>query len=125
MHWLTSLGEYCQSQSKNSAGLPRFNHDFPDIDWRTYGEICFIYREAVLTALSHPMKSSDIRRKAVEHNPELRIGSTHVRQVLREFRKRRLVEVSKERKKPPTYKLTFVGEQYRKLLTNVTTVFEK
>lgn len=118
LYWLTQPGKECQSRLQQEQGLGVLRNDIPIVDWELYGWVCFRHRAAVLTTLREPMQPSQIKRVARSQNPELKMSANNVRDVIRLFMKRGIVERVPERKKRshPQYQVTEKGHKLRVLL---------
>src|SRR6185295_1034998 len=118
LYWLTPLGVQCQRRMRSRLFLAPHPHDFPRVDWRLYGEVCFSHRSAIVTALSEPLQPCEIKRRARHRDPLLRMSANHARdaiRILHEYGVVRRVPVSG--KYWPRYELTARGRKLRALLT--------
>lgn len=118
MYWLTQPGKECQSRLQQERGLGALRNDFRIVDWELYGWVCFSHRAAVLTALREPMQPSQIKRDARSQNPALKMSANNVRDVIRLFLKRGIVERLPGRRKRshPQYQVTEEGYKLRVLM---------
>ena len=118
LYWLTQPGKRCQSRLQQERGLGDLRNDFPILDWELYGWVCFSHRAAVLTALREPMQPSQIKREARSQDPALTMSANNVRDVIRLFLERGIVERLPGRRKRshPRYQLTDVGTRLRILV---------
>lgn len=122
LYWLTNLGKSCQRKSRQQIGLAPLRYTLPEIDWETYGWICFCHRSAVIKALDRPMQCASIKRQAASQNPGLRMSANNTRDILRLFIAKGIVRVVKIRKKiHPRFELTESGQCFRQLLLQATT----
>jgi hypothetical protein len=97
--------------------MPRLVHDYPNLDWQLYGEVCFSHRAAVLKTLTQPMQPAHIKRRARFQDPTIRMSANNVRDVIRFLRSKRIVQPVELRKKAhPRYQLTDTGRQIQRLL---------
>ena len=114
---LTLLGTACQRKACGEMDHPVPPHFVPKIDWPLYGWVCFRHRGAILKALVKPMSPAEIKRWARGRDPNLRMSANNVRDVIRLFRERGIVEPIHERRKArPRYQLTETGVPLRDLL---------
>lgn len=117
LYWLTELGKACQIRLRETQGLPQFDLDFPKVDWDLYGWICYSHRAAVLKTLTEPMQPATIKRRARLMNDNLKMSANNVRDIVRLFLKKGLIQAVKIRKKAHLrYELTLSGKNLRKLL---------
>lgn len=117
LYWVTALGRVCEKRLRKDKGLPVLSRDLPGVDWELYGWVCYSHRAAVIRALEDPLQPADIKRKARVQNPELKMSANNVRDVIRLFLKRGVVEAVWGRKGVhPMYQLTEVGEMMQTLL---------
>ncbi len=118
LYWLTQPGKQCQSRLRRERGLGALPYDFPMVDWELYGWVCFTHRAAVLTALREPMQPAHIKRVARSQNPALKMSANNVRDVIRLFMWRGIVErlPRLKRRSHPRYELTEEGRKLRVLL---------
>jgi len=87
------------------------------VDWNLLGWVCYRHRAAILKTLSEPLQPSAIKRRARARDPTLRMSANNVRDVIRLFKQRGIVQpVYLRKKKHPRYELTDVGKTLRQLL---------
>ena len=92
-------------------------HDYPDLDWTLYGDVCYSHRAAVIKCLNQPMQPAQIKRRALFQNPDIKMSAGNVRDVLRSLRTKGVVQpVKPEKKAHPRYQLTDVGTHMQRLL---------
>jgi hypothetical protein len=114
LFWLTQAGKDAQ-RDLGQGSCP--SHDYPDIDWGQYASVCFSQRSEVIKHLTYPMQPSQIKRRATFHAPGLRISSNNARDVVRYLKRHGIVRPVKLKKKAhPSYELTEIGLQMRRLL---------
>ena len=53
------------------------------VNWPLYAKLCFSHRSRVIQTLTCPMQPSEIKRKAVQLFPGLRMSANNVRDVIR------------------------------------------
>ena len=112
--WLTQLGQNQQRMWTDRA-VPSL--DFPEIDWQMYANVCFSHRSAVIVTLTSAMQPSQIRRRAVFRQPELRMSANNVRDVIRYLKDHGVVrQIQSKRRSYPCYELTEMGQHFRRLL---------
>ena len=117
VNWLTELGVVCQGELVKSKGLTEVKHDFPRVDWEAYGWICFSHRSAVVKALTRPMQPATIKRVGRFRDPQIRMSANNVRDIIRLFLERGIVQkVSIRGKAHPRYELTEMGRKMQDLL---------
>jgi len=117
LYWLTRLGQVTQRTLREEAGLEEAEYDFPLVDWTLYGWVCFTHREAIIRAMDQPMQPSEIKRRAISRNPTLRMSANNVRDVMRLFLAKGIIQSIRIRKKKHLrYELTPTGQQLRTLL---------
>lgn len=122
MYALTRTGVRCQRRAREATSLPHVRYEHPDIEWEHYGWVCFRHRAAVLRALSIPASASQIKRRARERLPSIRISVGNVREVLRRFVSREIAKIQLDLKGRRTYALTPRGEAIRDLLVRLEAV---
>lgn len=117
VYWLTQRGRNCQAALRAKLGLPAIKPNFPNVDWRIYGWVCFSHRAAIVKALSEPLCPADIKRRATGRNPRLRMSANNVRDAIRKLTRYGVVRsVFVGKRKHPLYALTQLGEGCRVLL---------
>jgi len=128
IYGLTDLGHWCRkrlvqqrddkTKVRPISGLP--TEILPistGFDWELLGWVSFRHRAAVIKALVGPMQAVSIRRKAVQHNPALRMSANNVREVLRCLLERDVVErIEVPNSVYPHFELTPVGKQLQAYL---------
>lgn len=93
------------------------SYELPEIDWELYGSCCFSHRGAVIKTLATPMQPAEIKRRALLQNSMLRMSANNVRDVIRFFKEKGIVNPVKMRKKAyPRYELTEQGKDFRRLM---------
>ena len=117
LYWLTRLGRAWQRRLRALDGMSPINHDYPDLDWTLYGDVCYSHRAAVIKCLNQPMQPAHIKRRALFQNPDLKMSAGNVRDVLRSLHTKGVVQPVKLKKKAhPRYQLTDVGTHMQRLL---------
>jgi len=117
LYWLTRLGRAWQRRLRELDRMPPLVHDCPDLDWQLYGEVCYSHRAAVIRTLSQPMQPAQIKRRALFHNPKIRMSANNVRDVIRLLKAEGIVRpVKLKRRAHPQYELTDTGRQMQRLL---------
>lgn len=123
LYWLTPLGIRGQRELCRDLGLPAPEHTFPQVDWKLYGWVCFRHRAAVIRTLVRPLQPAAIKRKARFQDPTLRMSANNVRDVIRLFVAKRIVQPVREAGQPyPRYALTAQGTKLHALLLNLEVV---
>jgi len=117
LYWLTNMGRQCQKELLKENDLPGIAYDFPNVDWELYGWICYSHRAAIIRALTEPLQPAAIKRRAKLRNPDLKMSANNVRDVIKLFLQKGIVEPVKDRKKAHLkYELTELGEKLQNLL---------
>ncbi len=117
VYWLTRLGKACQRQLCATQAKPAPERFAPDIDWTLYGWVCYTHRSAIIKALISPMQPATIKRKARSRQADLRMSGNNVRDVMRVFLQRGIVQAVWIRKHAhPLYELTDHGQVFQQLL---------
>ncbi len=123
LYWLTELGKECQHKLLQERGLPVSILDFPEVDWELYGWVCFSHRSAVIKELVQARQPFQIAWRAVRfQDPTLRMSSNNVRDIIKLFLEREIVELVWDHKNVhPKYRLTETGEKFMDLLRRAET----
>ena len=118
VYWLTDLGMACQHRMRRMLDLKPRVYTFPQIDdWELYGSLCFRHREAVMKALTEPMKPASVKRRALQRDGQLRMSANNAREVIRHLRHKELVQrIGYHGERWPRYELTARGHDYRRML---------
>ena len=117
LFWLTGLGLSCQDKLSRELNTPQCARNFPVVDWKTYGWVCFSQREAVLKALGNPLQPAAIKRAARFQDPTIRMSANNVRDIINLFLHRGIVEkVMAKGKAHPRYELTELGRKCQFLI---------
>ena len=116
VYWFTELGV---SAMKRFPGCNiSFIDDYLSIDWNLYGWLCYRHRAAVLKSITEPLQPATMKRKARSRDPTLRMSANNVRDIIRLFLERGIVQAVKVRKKAHLrYDLTAAGSKLQQLLT--------
>lgn len=117
LYHLTDLGRQCQNQLRQELNLQAKDIQLPDIDWNLYGWLCFSHRSAIVKIITEPMQPSKMKRQIRRKNSDVKISANNIRDVMRLFEKKGVVEkVYIKKKAHPRYKLTKTGKQLQELL---------
>ncbi len=117
LYWLTNMGKHCQKELLKENGRPGLVYDFPAVDWELYGWVCFSHRAAIIRALTEPLQPAAIKRRAKLRFPNLTMSANNVRDIIKLFLQRGIVEPVKNRKKVHLrYELTELGKKLQNLL---------
>lgn len=117
VYWLSGVGVKLQRRLRRDNDLPVLKHDFPQVNWDTYGWVCFSHRSTAILTLKYPMQASAMKRKACFENPRLRMGCDNARRLIRSFHKKGIVRQVWLRKRAfPLYELTELGTELSTLL---------
>ncbi len=118
LYWLTPIGILCQKKLTNDKTLPDMAKDLPDIDWELYGWVCYNHRAAIIKALTEPMQPAVVKRKIKQQNPKIKMSANNVRDIMKLFLEKEIVESVKVGKKAHLrYELTGLGRKLQKLLS--------
>ncbi|MBI9019030.1 MAG: hypothetical protein JEZ07_17400 [Phycisphaerae bacterium] len=117
LYYLTPLGKQLQKHLCQEFQKDINDYTLPDTDWDLYGWLCFNHRSSIANIITEPMQPSEIKRLLRHRNPNLRINANNIRDIIKLFEKRDIVEKVKIKKKiHPRYKLTKKGKQLQELL---------
>ncbi len=119
LYGLTDLGRKCREKLCRELGLPEKPevYEIPSIDWELYGWLCFSHRAAIMRILSEPMQPSAMKRKLRSVNASVKISANNIRDVIRLFLQKGIVQKVFVRKKAhPRYELTDLGRKLQGLL---------
>ena len=117
LYWLTNKCKQYQKKSLKTHGLPIYDYDFPIVDWKLYGWICYGHRAAIIKVITEPLQPASIRRKIKQLFPYMKISANNVADILRLFLKEKIVKpVSIRRKAFCRYELTELGNKLQVLL---------
>ncbi len=115
LYWVTDMGRKCQKHL--GPDLPELTRDLPSVNWELYGWICFNHRGAIIRILTEPMQPSEIKRKLRQIGSDVRISANNIRDIVRLFLQKGIVQKVFARKKAhPRYKLTELGTKLQELL---------
>lgn len=116
----TPLGGRCLRRLQGSSKCHDFSTPPSGVDWELLGWVCYRHRAAILKTLSEPLQPSAIKRRARARDPALRMSANNVRDVIRLFKARGIVQpVYVRKKKHPRYELTPLGANLRNQLIDV------
>jgi hypothetical protein len=114
---LTEKGRKCYTECCKRKNLKVSKPDFPEVDWNLYGWVCYSHRSAVLKAMSGVMQPVDIRRRAKYQNPEIRMSTNNVRDIIYQYIEMGIVRKVKIQKKAHSgYELTEVGMNLKRTI---------
>ena len=117
LYWLTETGCQCQQELNQDLNLQYKEYNLPDVNWETYGWICFSHRSIVLKAITELMQPSAIRRAIRKRFPKALISANNVRDIIKLFLDKGLIRKVYVRKKAhPRYELADSGSAFQKLL---------
>lgn len=120
LYWFTEDGRQYQNRILKMQGLPALKFDFPIVNWKFYGWICYSHRAEIIKALTEPMQPSSIRRKIIKQNPVMRISANNVTDILRLFLKKKIIKPVKIGKQAHLrYELTLLGKQLQGISLNL------
>lgn len=114
---LTGSGKCIRKRLCEESGRPSDTWFVSEMDWDLYGWVCFSHRSAVLKALREPMQPATIKRVASRNDRDLRMSANNVRDVIKLFLEKRIVQKLPQRRRVhPLYQLTSLGHLLRNLL---------
>ena len=117
LYWLTDKCKQYQVEILKTYGLPVYAYDFPVVDWKLYGWVCYSHRAAVINVLTEPLQPASIRRKIKQQAPSMKISANNVADILRLFLEKRIVKPVRIRRKAFwRYELTELGSKLQTLL---------
>ncbi len=117
VYWLTTLGVRFQKKLARENQHALAEHFVPEIDWDLYGSQCYSHRSTIIETLTEPMQPAMIKRRARQHDHSLRLSGNNARDIVRDFRKRGIVQSVEIRKKAHLrYELTEQGKIFQQLL---------
>ena len=117
LYWLTDKCKQYQKKILKTHGLPICAYDFPIVDWKLYGWICYSHRAAIIKVITEPLQPASIRRKIKKQVPSMKISANNVADILRLFLREKIVKsVSIRRKGFCRYELTELGNKFQVLL---------
>ncbi|MBI9018755.1 MAG: hypothetical protein JEZ07_15990 [Phycisphaerae bacterium] len=117
LYYLTTLGKHCQDMLCHELQKTIKDFPLPDTNWNLYGWLCFNHRSAIAKIINEPMQPSQIKRQLYRRNPDINISANNIRDIIKLFEKRDIVEkVYLKKKAHPRYKLTDIGKQLQELL---------
>ena len=120
LYWLTNKCKQYQKKILKTHGLPIYDYDFPIVDWKLYGWVCYNHRAAIIKAITEPLQPASIRRKIKQLFPDMKISANNVADILRLFLKKRIVKpVNIPRKAFCRYELTELGNKLQTFLRQV------
>jgi len=115
VYWTTALGRQCQRRYR--PDISGTLQELPPLDWALYGWLCFRHRSAIMRILTEPMQPSEMKRRLRRANATVTISANNIRDIIRLFLARGLVQKVFVRKKAhPQYELTEKGQAYRAFL---------
>ncbi len=117
LYWLTNKCKQYQKKILKTHGLSIYAYDFPIVDWKLYGWICYSHRAAIIEVMTEPLQPASIRRKIKQQGPGMKISANNVADILRLFLKRKIIKpVNIRRKVFCRYELTELGNKLQNLL---------
>jgi len=117
LYWITEPGRQCRKQLHQDKNLPYKEYDLPSVDWSLYGWLCYSHRATVIRFLTEPKQPSAIKRTLRIYKPNVKISANNIRDVVRLFLEKGIVQKVFVRKKThPRYELTEMGHKLRQLL---------
>lgn len=117
LYWLTNLGLQCQRQLRKKQGLAPLDRTLPDLDWPSYGWLCYSHRASIVKAMKQPLQAATIRRRAKAASPGIRMSANNVRDAIPHIVRKGIArKVHVPKKKHPHYELTELGKKFQRLL---------
>ena len=117
LYWVTRPGQRLRDRVRKLLELAPCSVPPSDVDWNTYGWLCYTHRSAVVKALDRPMRPAEIKHRARFLDTAVRISVSNVRDIVRLLLARGIAEpVRIRRRSRPRYQLTASGRQFRDLL---------
>ena len=117
LYWVTELGK--EYQRELSPDYPDLDEDFLKIDWELYGWVCFSHRATIIQILTEPMQPAGMKKKLRLIGSKIPISANNIRDVIRLFLQKRIVQKVFVRKKiHPQYELSEIGTKFRRLLAS-------
>lgn len=118
LYWTTDSGRSCRKQLCQDLNIPYEEYeDVDSVNWDLFGWVCFSHRSIVIRTLTHSMQPSEIKRQIRSQKPNTKISANNVRDIIRLFKTKGIVQPLKIRKKAhPRYELTESGTKLRQLL---------
>ncbi len=118
LYWVTDIGQECLKRLHQELSLPEKAYDIPSVNWGVYGWVCFSHRAAIIRTLAGAMQPSEIKRALRVHKPCMKISANNIRDVVRLFQAKGIVQKVFVRKKVhPRYELTETGSKFQGLLS--------
>jgi DNA-binding HxlR family transcriptional regulator len=118
LYWATELGVKCQKRLHRELSLPETMYDVPSVNWELYGWVCYNHRAAIIRTLTEAMQPSEMKRRLRNSKPNMKISANNIRDVIKLFLQKRIVQKTFVRKKAhPRYELTELGTKCQGLLS--------
>ena len=116
---LTLRGEAWRRRLERKAGVSARPREFPDVPWSLYGFVCHRHRSVIVKSLTTAMQPAHIKRRARYLYTGIRMSANNVRDIIRLFKVKGIVEpVVVTKKAHIHYQLTDLGQRLRTLLMN-------
>ena len=118
VYWTTNSGRSCRKQLCQDLNIPYEEYeDINSVNWDLFGWVCFSHRSIIIRILTCPMQPSEIKRQIRIQKPKTKISANNIRDVIRLFKAKGIVQPVTFRKKAhPRYELTESGTKLRQLL---------
>ncbi len=118
LYWVTEVGFKCQKRLHRELSLPETMYDVPSVNWELYGWVCYNHRAAIIRILTEAMQPSEMKRKLRSSKPNIKISANNIRDVIKLFLQKGIVQKVFARKKAhPRYGLTELGTKFQRLLS--------
>ncbi len=118
LYWITDTGRKCQERLRRELSLSEESYDVSPVNWELYGWVCFNHRAAIIRIITGPIQPSEMKRRLRYLNSDIRISANNIRDVIRLFLQKGLVQkVVVKKKFHPRYELTELGAKFQGLLS--------
>jgi len=117
LYGLTPTGRQFQKHARREFGLTPVVRIASEVDWERYGLACFSHRAAIVSVLSLPLTTAELKRRIRRHDASARISCNNIRDALKVLCRRRVVRrVTIGRDRRTRYALTEACEAFPDLL---------
>jgi len=124
LYWLTETGFMYQKRLCDDSNIICKYHDFPSVNWGTYGWSCYNHRSIVIKTLNGPMQPAEIKKILRVHKPNVKISANNIRDVIKLLLAKGIVQPVKICKKAHLrYELTDLGNKLKQLLIKSESIF--
>lgn len=116
LYFTSQLGKHARTVTLGISERPPSQDELPNLDWKTYGWLCYTHRAAVLKALVGPLRPSEVKRRLRLQQPDVRINVNHITEILKKFVEKDVAHVVEPGAWRPRYDATSPGRKMRELL---------